>query len=330
MHRRTIATAASALQDQMLSSLHDMPGDPTHGRATAPCRAKARAVRARLNRSEWSLVELRFKDRGHASMECCVCCEQFVKPGEQILTSCAHTFHKRCLDSWERFSKNHRCCPVCRTDDYGRKKIDYGYTIYLERCVTLIQAHWRRVLAGKRFRSLWARAPRPSTDCLQKKWLHNRLAHQSDYLISAMNEDGVGDLDMFFAALDRDVQSARHACDMHVASVQSPLAATQANVLPTREANSNSCLESSGRTVDWEQIHAVARSRGTDDCPICMVPLQKGASPVRGSLLSCSHAFHQTCIMAFERFELARDCTPTCPVCRHAYTKTDLTMAGLC
>lgn len=270
----------------------------------------------------------RFQNRGHTSMECCICCEQFCRPGEQVLTSCAHTFHRQCLDSWEKFSNRCRCCPVCRTQDYRRKRIEHGHRLHLNHCATLIQTHWRRCLAKKRFQSMWACAPKPLQLGLQQRWLQNRLAQKSDNLITAIYKSSVGDLDEFFAKLDQDIQSARlvyEEADKHVASCRhketGPLMLTQ----PADDTGSNCCMETHGMSIDWNQILDVVRSRGTDDCPICMLSLSKKAAPVTYSLLSCSHAFHQKCIASFEAFEHARGGTPACPVCRNPYTRRDQT-----
>ena len=40
---------------------------------------------------------------------CCICEEIFVKPIR--IKECGHTFCKKCLKSWEKYSKN---CPLCR------------------------------------------------------------------------------------------------------------------------------------------------------------------------------------------------------------------------
>lgn len=70
--------------------------------------------------------------------------------------------------------------------------------------------------------------------------------------------------------------------------------------------------------VDWGIILARGKERqaaGEEACPICIGPIgRRGQSGV--AWLSCSHAFHIHCIMAFEAFELANNSTPSCPVCR--------------
>lgn len=98
--------------------------------------------------------------------------------------------------------------------------------------------------------------------------------------------------------------------------------------------------------VDWEAVRKKSRARGDRDCPICINPLSLTAVQKRmarqGRLskwrrvcyLSCTHAFHEHCISAFEGFtrgalasgdrELVGPSSTghTCPVCRaEGYTR---------
>lgn len=72
-------------------------------------------------------------------------------------------------------------------------------------------------------------------------------------------------------------------------------------------------------TVEWDEVERSARERGMGDCPVCLGPL---ASCKEVSLLSCSHVFHERCILSFERFSLTP--LPNCPVCRAGYTKRSI------
>lgn len=272
-------------------------------------------------------------ERGPSGVDCCICCDPFCRPGQQILTSCGHTFHRQCLSSWEKFSRNQtRCCPVCRSQNYQKVAIKHGHAAYVERCVILIQSHWRRCLAMRTFCSMWAVAPRPSHTMLQQKWLHNRLSQKSDNLINAMNDDGVGDLDTFFALLDQDIQSARNVyqeADTHLASSHTSEARSSliVNPHPADDRPLCGCGETYNMVVDWKQVKHCMSSRGNEDCPICMLPLLKSRHAVGCSLLSCSHTFHTKCITSFEEFEFVRGGNPTCPICRHAYSRRDLVSA---
>ena len=53
----------------------------------------------------------------------------------------------------------------------------------------------------------------------------------------------------------------------------------------------------------WQEVVQMARKRGLGQCSICLCD-NKG---LRGlSLLSCSHVFHSTCLLSFERFSRTR------------------------
>ena len=57
-----------------------------------------------------------FGDRHRQMVECSVCLEQ-VKVTHQHITPCGHTFHKRCIDSWDdRCVSKPFHCPMCRAE----------------------------------------------------------------------------------------------------------------------------------------------------------------------------------------------------------------------
>ncbi|XP_006748523.1 RING finger protein 32 [Leptonychotes weddellii] len=86
---------------------------------------------------------------------------------------------------------------------------------------------------------------------------------------------------------------------------------------------------------DWEKIQIQALHRETSECPICLAPLPAssgghqdpsetrcGQASREIVLLSCSHVFHHTCLLALEEFSLG-DSSPfhACPLCRSGYQK---------
>ena len=73
---------------------------------------------------------------------CPICLEEF-RPGEQVILSCSHVFHEKCLSSFENFQRRQhdgnsasggsgggsnggaafeRSCPVCRRAKYEKKR----------------------------------------------------------------------------------------------------------------------------------------------------------------------------------------------------------------
>ncbi|KNC46513.1 RING finger protein 32 [Thecamonas trahens ATCC 50062] len=85
---------------------------------------------------------------------------------------------------------------------------------------------------------------------------------------------------------------------------------------------------------EWDAARAAWRERGSDACAICLEPFAISAQV----LLSCSHAFHETCLAAFEAHAAAQAAAPeapvvapplACPLCRKTeYHKMRVTDAG--
>ena len=66
----------------------------------------------------------------------------------------------------------------------------------------------------------------------------------------------------------------------------------------------------------WDEIKRKALERNEPECPICMNHFESKNQ----ILLSCSHIFHEACLLSFERF--ANTCK--CPICRSEYSKFKL------
>lgn len=77
----------------------------------------------------------------------------------------------------------------------------------------------------------------------------------------------------------------------------------------------------------WKAAFNAARSRGTDECAICMSSYHGSVANRTPILLSCSHVFHKHCITNFEKFvtkgHLHDEERSHCPVCRSIYEKRE-------
>lgn len=64
-----------------------------------------------LTEMQWRAVHAKSQAREDSTGECCICREHF-GPGEQVLLSCSHSFHRDCLASFERWGVRvwHVCC----------------------------------------------------------------------------------------------------------------------------------------------------------------------------------------------------------------------------
>jgi len=70
----------------------------------------------RVNEDEKKVcVTFRDLQREAANSTCAICLEKYVEADEVEIRHCAHTFHKKCLTSWETTGRsNGRLCPCCR------------------------------------------------------------------------------------------------------------------------------------------------------------------------------------------------------------------------
>ena len=95
----------------------------------------------KLSQQEWTEVHCKSLTRNDLKHGCPICCEEF-KDEEQVLLSCSHVFHRKCVRSFEKFSKQ-RVCPICRQEEYQKKCILDARERYLERSAVAIQAAFR-------------------------------------------------------------------------------------------------------------------------------------------------------------------------------------------
>lgn len=73
-----------------------------------------------------------------------------------------------------------------------------------------------------------------------------------------------------------------------------------------------------------------ALHRGAHECPICLTALSVSGTPSgtgpqqprrEAVLLSCSHVFHRTCLLALEELSWGDAPRHACPLCRSHYQK---------
>ena len=65
-----------------------------------------------LSGVQWRAVHAQSQAREDSTGECCICREHF-GPGEQVLLSCSHSFHRDCLASFERWGLGTLACKLC-------------------------------------------------------------------------------------------------------------------------------------------------------------------------------------------------------------------------
>lgn len=85
-----------------------------------------------LNEHEWSQVKDKYKKRGDFKQPCVICKEQLGSQ-QQVLLSCTHTFHRTCLEVFERFSGK-KSCPMCRKEKYETRVVHDASQYYKDLC----------------------------------------------------------------------------------------------------------------------------------------------------------------------------------------------------
>ena len=76
---------------------------------------------ARLDENGWSQVKEKYFERKDFK-EPCVICKERMGIDEQLLLSCSHTFHRKCLEAFEKFSGK-KSCPMCRKERYQKRVV---------------------------------------------------------------------------------------------------------------------------------------------------------------------------------------------------------------
>ena len=255
---------------------------------------------AQLTAQEWTVLKRKISERCVHSHPCPICQEDF-KLERQVLTSCGHTYHLQCIQSYERYSSR-QSCPMCRSTPYEKRVIFDAKREFKLRCVIKIQARIRCFLARKAFCKYLDDHP-PKEPLLRKRLFAQKISKLTTQLVHERQQD-TGTLDTFLAGLDLTLQRSR---DLHV-------------VEPSEE------LEI--RDQDWKDVLAVAVKRGINECPICMQDLSLQDVRRKVALLSCSHVFHSRCIDGWEKFSKkdseGLSSHAKCPVCRKDFGKTIL------
>ncbi|XP_029089485.1 LOW QUALITY PROTEIN: RING finger protein 32 [Monodon monoceros] len=216
------------------------------------------------------------------SMQPCPTCKEEFELRPQVLLSCSHVFHRACLQAFEKFG-NKKTCPLCRKNQYQTRVIHDGARPFRIKCATRIQAFWRGPVVRKWYRELRRMVP-PTDAKLRRKFFEAKFTEVSHRLLCSYHTD----IDELFSEIDRCLALNR--------SVLQQLEYTCGHEL-TEE--------------DWGKIQTQALLR--------TAPAPSSRHTV---LLSCSHVFHHTCLLALEEFSLG-DSSPfhVCPLCRSCYPK---------
>ncbi|TRY98862.1 hypothetical protein DNTS_016661 [Danionella cerebrum] len=136
-----------------------------------------------------------------------------------------------------------------------------------------IQAFWRGYLVRKWYTDIRKHVP-PKDQLLRRRFFEKKFQELNASFVRACSIDVDGFIDDIdcSVAMSHDIQR--------------------------RFNRSVSQLEEK----DWQEAHEKAAQRGVQDCPICLNHLDSSREGRSVLLLSCSHLFHEPCLLAFELF----------------------------
>ncbi|RYH30144.1 hypothetical protein EON65_06175 [archaeon] len=276
---------------------------------------------------DWYFMESQITRKVDPDICCPICMEKFNR-GEEVLLSCGHIFHKVCLRSFENFVKTAELsCPICRTKNYQKKLTNLGNFSLEKVSASKIQAICRGYLTRKEYKRMLRRMYRSGkgTETLRTKFLQNECAVVSQRMDKTM-ENRATQVDSMLRSMDRTLQDSRQldllfeqmlfrrqqTSDQGQASGASyPPSPEHDKTVPVQDGASSSetffalevCLSTG---TYWGDILKQAKARGENDCAICMSSVPAEPIPSlhkkKTIVLSCSHLFHQSCIVSFEKF----------------------------
>mmetsp|Transcript_2143 Transcript_2143/g.3265 ORF Transcript_2143/g.3265 Transcript_2143/m.3265 type:complete len:324 (-) Transcript_2143:994-1965(-) len=229
----------------------------------------------------------------HRNQTLCPICKDELKDENQILLSCSHVFHRTCLTSYEKFAQC-SACPVCRLAHYQKKALDRN-ELLRHQMIMKIQAVYRSFVCVMRLHAMLKKGG--SSGHRSRNWVAREVSVISDQIVRTVEKNNT-EVDAFLAQIDASVAQARRA------------------------------FKAVSLRVDWPVILNKAKERSQNECPICLGALSldalKKGKETKVEILSCTHAFHTTCITSFEMFGHAGADENMCPVCRSCYTRQSL------
>eukprot|EP00921_Rhytidocystis_pertsovi_P002916 GHVQ01004883.1.p1 GENE.GHVQ01004883.1~~GHVQ01004883.1.p1 ORF type:complete len:569 (+),score=50.88 GHVQ01004883.1:210-1916(+) len=286
-----------------------------------------------LTSNEWEWVRQQSDTRKDGDKPCAICLESF-KSREQVILSCSHVYHEECLRSFENFFQG-RTCPLCRRDNYYKRRHWSGEQSWRIECAKAIQRAWRGYRdRSKIFNRMNEHSNRggatTTTMRLRRKYGVKELKRLNTCLIREM-ADRRDAVDKFMDQTSESVRASADIIEKSLISLMELRNHTRAASVSEHETNSifddhthgwsgrvETDLQSS--SVNWESIENKAVCRGEPDCPICCQSVSGSAQHGNDVyLLSCSHVFHKTCLLNFESFHVFD--VHKCPVCRGGYSK---------
>ncbi|KAK9845694.1 hypothetical protein WJX84_007525, partial [Apatococcus fuscideae] len=280
---------------------------------------------SRIGEVQWRRVHEMALGRGHLLTDCAICRQAFGLE-EQVLLSCSHAFHRHCLSNYEKYAKERRC-PLCRAPAPQKRSIQDGAIAHRHRCAAAIQAAWRAFCGRRQYIAAVLQLPPPVEHRDRRRWYALQLQERSRRLLKEMHSRQ-DDVDVLLGELDASLALSRQvfrtpgseaamegepaaALNVMGSASSSSWVASESDLAAQHAGHTASrMLATNGPICDWNHVISTALLRQDAECAICLTLLaaphqlavDQGQSEEEYSTawLSCSHAFHATCLHAFE------------------------------
>lgn len=254
------------------------------------CEASAMKKISSLSEKEWSILKRKSIIRGDICSPCPICKELFTFYKRQVLLSCSHTFHLKCIHSFEKYSGK-KSCPICRYENYNARLIFDGAHLVSNSAAIKIQSKWRSYFIRKHYLER-IKDHVPSHPSLKKRYFQSKFLTLADKLVCNYDVHNA-DVDKLIDLIDQNISISK-------------------SIMETVDTN----IRIGGDEDKWNEIRTQALKRNCSDCPIC---LSKFCQIKKMVVLTCSHIFHENCLVSFEEYSALTN--KSCPVCRSAYLK---------
>lgn len=264
-----------------------------------------------ISREKWENIEKAAQSRYGKDSMCPICLCEF-KTDEQMILSCSHVFHKNCFESFEKHTRV-KACPICRKQNYDKRKTNYGSITYITKCVIKIQKLWRGYCYRKFFFEILCKNPEYISRIikLKKRMISYRLmkvGRKVDRTLKLKTKA----TENFIQKMEENIKSNNENIDKQIENIYHCNEENKSQVkglLPQQKSP-----QIIGKK--WHEIKEKGLKLCGNECTICLSTLFPNKNLY---LLSCSHIFHTHCIESLERYSLTGK--NLCPLCRTQYEK---------
>lgn len=264
-----------------------------------------------ISKDKWENIEKAAQIRYGKDSMCPICLCEF-KTDEQMILSCSHVFHKTCFESFEKHTRV-KACPICRKQNYDKRKTNYGSITYITKCVIKIQKLWRGYSGRKFFFEIHCKNPEylPRIIKLKKRLISYRLMKVGRKVDRTMKMKTKATED-FIQKMEENIKNNNENIEKQIANIYHY---NEENKLQVRDLLPQ---KKSPQIIGkkWHEIKEKSLKLCGNECTICLSTLFPNKNLY---LLSCSHIFHTQCIESLERYSLTGK--NLCPLCRTEYEK---------